>query len=431
MNNIYLVTEECLSNCQIETLCEEYLSSIKAQYSFTDLKIAQLSQNKYEIVGATSNLHNKFYIVIAKGNGSFVDVLLYDEETLVDLNKKKPKIACEITKNLPSSKESGNMTTQRLSKWATIASDRLFDDAKKIYLIDYKTQITSKEVNKSNDTSFAIMKVYEVEILFKKIGSTAVTRYIPRKKINCLKDFEHNGRSNKLNIENNVVTMQTNFYNNKSTKSGNHDPNIGWVSGVVGAIRLFDNNIAIKVVSNRPPQEILGTNKLSKVLRENEAKIEYGDNLFEAPIQNRKKEYWTPETTGEKLSSISMEYGLRNVDKQVIFSNHAGCEKSFVLTRTGTYEQPKGGAGLPDLVYIDNNQLIVVEAERHVNYEGGLKQVHKEQFKEWIKRELCSYRGMTVEVFLSTNKEKDNRQHVLYDGYGNYNHTTPVYTINL
>lgn len=431
MNNIYLATEECITDNQIKFICSKYFESIGAKFSYSKFKFKQLSQNTYEVSGVTSNMHDKVFIIIAKGNGSFIDILLYDEPTSIDLNKKSPKIACEVTKNLPNGKESNNMTSQRLSKWATIRNNPLFVSTRKMYLIDYKRQIKKSEVNNSNDKGFAIMSAYGVEIFFKSVEDTKCVNYIPSAKISKLSDLSHSGRTNKVIINQSDVVIETNLYKNKTKKSGYHDPNTGWLTGIVGAIRLFDKNISITIKSNRPTGEVLGQNKLSKVLNEANAKMKYGSLTVSAPKQTNKKAYWTPETVGEKLGSISLEFDLRNQGKQVIFSNHAGCEKSFVKTKSNSLEQSQKGRGIPDIVYLDNGKLIAVEAEKHKNYQGGLKQVRQKEFKDWILREFSSYDGYEVEVYISTNKENDNRKHVIYDGFGNYNSTKPVYKLTL
>lgn len=80
---------------------------------------------------------------------------------------------------------------------------------------------------------------------------------------------------------------------------------------------------------------------------------------------------------------------------------------------------------------MDGNKIIAVEAEQYKNYKAGIKQVKQKQFKKWIFRELSTYTGKTVEVFVSTNKKGDKRKHVIYDGFGNFQTTKPVYTIQL
>lgn len=429
-NKIFLVTEECTTNTQIMFICTKYFNSIGSSITFDNIQFQQESNNLYKISGIESDTHKEFYMVIARGSGSFVDVLLYDEPSSENLNAKSPKIACEITKN--SLKESGNMTSQRLAKWATIQSDPLFEKTQRIYLIDHKTSITAKQVNKWNDRSFALMNLLGTEIYFKEVDSEIATKYIPKTTFNTLKDLSYKGSSNKVSITPNLVTLETNLYNNKTEKSGWNDPNTGWLSGIVAAIRTFDKSIPIEINSNRPTEEILGQNKLSSILFEAQAKMKYNNIAASAPKQTSEKAYWEPEVTGEKLGSISFELDLRNQGKEVIFSNHAGCEKSYVRNSNGHLQQSQKGKGIPDLVYLDQNKIYVVEAEQYINYESGLKQVKASEFRQWIKRELSSYTGYKVEVYVSTNKKNDTRLHVLYDGFGKYNtQTKPVYTINL
>tara|TARA_R110002012_G_C11612330_1_gene608265 strand:- start:401 stop:1696 length:1296 start_codon:yes stop_codon:yes gene_type:complete len=431
MNNIYLVTEECITDTQIKFLCNKYFKSINEKISFGQMKFSQESKNIWKISGIKAKSKKDFYILVARGSGSFLDVLLYDEPSIEDLNKKSPKIACEITKNSP--KESGNMTSQRLGKWATIQNDQLLKTTQKIYLIDHKKEIKTEDVTNTNDRSFGIMSLFGVDIHFKQIDSEISTVYVPKTKINGLADLNRSGGrvTNKVSVGKNLINIETNFYNNKKKKSGNNDPNTGWISGVVGAIRILDKNIAITIKSNRPTDEILGQNKLSKILNEASAKITFNNIIATAPKQTGDKTYWAPEDTGEKLGSISMEFNLRNQGKKILFSNHAGCEKSYVTSKDGELQQPKKGEGIPDLVYLDGDKIIAIEAEQHQNYKAGIKQVKQKQFKLWIVREFSSYSGKTVEVFVSTNKRGDTRKHVIYDGFGNFQSAKPVYRIQL
>jgi hypothetical protein len=431
MNNIYLVTEECITDSQIKFLCNRYFKSINEKISFGQMSFSQESTNIWKISGIKAKSKKDFYILIARGSGSFLDVLLFDEPSIEDLNKKSPKIACEITKN--SLKESGNMTSQRLGKWAAIQNDILFKETERIYLIDHKKQISPKDVTGTNDRSFGIMSLFGVGIYFKQLDSEIGTVYMPKTKINMLADLNRSGGriTNKVSVGKNLIIIETNFYNNKKKKSGLNDPNTGWVCGIIGAIRILDKNIPIILKSNRPTTEIIGKNKLTKILNEASVKIEFNNIAVTTPKQKNTVVYWAPEVVGEKLGSISMEFNLRNQGKKILFSNHAGCEKSYVISSDGNLQQPKKGMGIPDLVYSDGNKIIVVEAEQHKNYKAGIKQVKQKEFKKWIFRELSSYIGKTVEVFVSTNKNGDKRKHVIYDGFGWNQAAKPVYTIQL
>jgi len=427
---IIIATEECATNNQIKFIINEYFKSIGITVAFDNIQLLQTSENLYKISGIKSGSHEGFYLLIANGSGSFVDMLLYDEPSIDNLNTKSPKIAMEVTKNSP--KEAGNMTSQRLSKWATIKNDPLFKQTRKIYLIDHKKKIVAKDVGLANDRTFAIMNLLGAEVYFKEIRSAIASKYTPRKTFNTLPCLSYRGTANKVSITPSLVTIETNFYKNKTNKTGHHDPNVGWVCGMVAAIRTFDKSISIVVEANCPPKHILGQNKLSRVLFEAQVKIKYNNVTESAPKPTSKKVYWVPETTGEKIGSISLEFDLRNKGKKVIFSNHAGCEKSYVCTNKGALIPPKKGKGIPDLVYHDSGKrIIVVEAEQHTNYKSGLSQVNKTAFREWITKMLGSYSGYIVEIYISTNKKNDTRQYVIYDGFGKYNKTEPVYTMNL
>ena len=438
MDNIYLVSEEQLTYENIEIILRKHFEAKLETCIKTNVSVSQTSINTYKVHGIRSNNVSNIELIIARGSGSFVDVLVYREQTSDDLNKKTPTEIWEITKNAPGKGESGNMTSQRLSKIVSINNSGM-SGVPFYYLIDHNETISESDVNKSNATTLGYFQALGANILFTTQDSTEATEYYPKNVPKSLKDLEHNGRVNFCNIDKaGNVTLKSNLYKNKKTKSGSHDPNVGWVCGMIGLCSKL-NSKSIVLESNRDISSFKAENKLIKVLNHYNVEVSYNGKKLVLPKSKKQQDYWSPETTGEKLSTISLHYKALNNGLDPIFHNHAGCEKGYVKRITSELVQPAGGKGLPDFVYADHVKkiLYVIEGEREDNYLSGLKQVKDPEFKNWIKRELSTYQGYSAEAYIVTNgTANSNNVHNFYSTQENNLHffnknAKPVYTISL
>jgi len=436
-NIIYLVTEEFLSIDNIKIILTKHFEAKKYQYLFKNLSVEQIAINKYEVTGVFCNQIKKIFLYIAKGSGSFVDVLVYEKTDDTNLNKQDPDSFWEITKNAP--KESGNMTSQRLAKVSSV-HQQYGNKIPFYYLIDYHTKLTDNDVNTTADREFGKFEAMGATVLFTYKGSITTHKYNSKQVIKVLQDLKHSGKTNKISIDSkgNVV-LETNLFKNKKTKTGIHDPNVGWFCGGCYLANKFGAS-SVTLNSNKDLSKLTGSNKLIKTLNYYNVKVKYQGKLICIPKSENSIDYWSMEESGEKLTTISLHQEVLNQGKDIIFSNHAGCEKSFLKLPNGKQKQIKGNVrGLPDLVYADhkNKILFVIEGEREVNYAQGLKQVKSKSFKKWIYQQLSDYKGYTVKVYIATNGTKnDKEKHNLYSTAKNNlkafnNKAKPVYTIQL
>ena len=286
--NIYLVTEESLSIPNIKLILKkQFIKSVDTYLFGSKIIITQSDANTYEIGGVASRNYNKFYMKIAKGNTSFVDVLVYESENPADLLTKRPSSAWEITKNLPNSSESGNMTSQRLCKFPFIKY-RWGEEVDCKYLIDYLRDIKDADVNKSNERSFALLSAMGVEIFFSNVSSDECRRYIPKQRVISIGDLYYSGKTNKVYDKNNAVNIETNLWNNKKHKRGEHDPNKGWLGAMVFLFRKAGYTGKIIVHSNRPLGYFKDNdNKITKILNRENVTVRYQGNSFK---MNKPKE---------------------------------------------------------------------------------------------------------------------------------------------
>ncbi len=113
-----------------------------------------------------------------------------------------------------------------------------------------------------------------------------------------------------------------------------------------------------------------------------------------------------------------MENYYVNLGWEVLFTNHAGCGKSYV-SANGEYYKTKKSKGLPDLVLYNKSQnlLYVIEAEQSKNYKKGIKQVKDVEFSKFIDREILPHlpSGVKSEKYLCTYGKYNNEPEVIFN----------------
>jgi len=113
-----------------------------------------------------------------------------------------------------------------------------------------------------------------------------------------------------------------------------------------------------------------------------------------------------------------MENYYVNRGWKVLFTNHAGCGKSYVNIGDKYYKTKKS-KGLPDLVLYNESQrlLYVIEAEQSKNYKKGIVQVKDAAFTEFIEREILPYlpSDVKVEKYLCTYGRYDQEPEVIFN----------------
>jgi hypothetical protein len=216
------------------------------------------------------------------------------------------------------------------------------------------------------------------------------------------------------------IYIQANLLNGTSSS---HDPGIGYVSSRSYLIRKLDDNIKINIIGHRRDDLFFNKtdNKLINVLKLTGVTIQFENDeciIIERETGLYDKSYWRYSTTGEKIASILMEKIYENNGYKVIFTNHAGCGKSYVKINDEFF-QTTGGSGLPDLVLYksETNELIVIEGETSNNYQKGLKQVKDQNFNDFIQREFINRLpiGLTIKKYLCTYGDYKNEPEVLFN----------------
>ena len=369
-------------------------------------------------------------IIDAPKGGSFVDTLFYTaEHGTIPSPEDEPAFACEITKN--TLVESGNMSDQRSAKFYPLL--KRFPNLECCYYIHTIDPIQLKG-NNIHSRAFRRMLTCGVDVVFGTNSGYAVPDLEPYEN---LVDFMTNGvssrpKTNRIQLQENVVEISTNL--NKNGKMM-HDPNIGWVSSVLQTLARLGYQGSVSIVEHNLEQPIIesalrGRSKFVKLLRDTARQFSSlsvkGIDSVVSPgtgtYQNGS--YWKFANTGEKINSIQTEILLRSHGEEVVFTNHAGCEKSYLLLPDGRRiavpkKDSNGALGLPDLITKSGNVLKVLEAETSKNLKGkvgkGYDQVDDPKFINFVNKLVNEwYTDCRAEVYLSTfGKDTINESGVL------------------
>lgn len=168
-----------------------------------------------------------------------------------------------------------------------------------------------------------------------------------------------------------------------------HDPNIGALTIIAAVLKKLGWTKKIEIIMHGLTQDCIGkTNKFIKIA--NILNIELED--LDVPKVELPKNYWHYETKGEKLGTIFIHLVVENFTKNYsIFENHAGCEKSYFVTKTGEHlplgkysdkNSYKSGDKskiifIPDLVLLDisENEVITIEGKTYSNRKNGIEEL--------------------------------------------------------
>ena len=398
------------------------IGDVKYDLTVSDSKIF------FKISGIKSFQYSEFYygLVSRSGNG-FVDFLFYEGDQ-PPVENSIPIAAAEATKN--NSKDSGNMNSQRapkkisiLEKWGNIPFAYLIANP-------WDIQKTKKYFSHAHahNCDFATIEYFGTDILISKIDKLGYEKYKNPVQFNSIQEvceFEGLKKSksgfipSRVFCGEDVVQVQANLYKEK----GNHDPGEGYVASRAYLCRLLDSNVEIQIVNHNRPIEYFKkkNNKLINVLKIVGVTVVFPDGetlVIEKQPGIYEKDYWEYSTRGEKISSIVMENYYVNRGWKVLFTNHAGCGKSYVNIGDEYYKTKKS-KGLPDLVLYNESQnlLYVIEAEQSKNYKKGIVQVKDPAFSEFIDREILSRlpSGVKVEKYLCTYGRYDQEPEVIFN----------------
>ncbi|WP_416862840.1 hypothetical protein [Helicobacter ganmani] len=444
--NLWILTEERPKLEVLEVIIQRFLADSKWCAFVDNLRILPVVEDSkftftYEIIGVKCNQIQKIFLEIVSGTSSFVDYLVFFQEHKPTQNDT-PLYLIEETKTDDS--ESRNTGVyQRITKF--VYANFFYPNSQKIML--YNLRVKQKE--KPTRTSIfgtRILKTLGVEILGKSFKDDEILK--PFVSIKELIDFK--SKMQKAPKGNVPITIEVcdsklsdillpsddiSIYTPPSkiqisarlVKNGRlaHDPNIGAISGIAGALRKLGFKGEIEIISHGLNQAQVGTkNKFIQIANLLNLSLT-GLTIPKIEIQNIsfcKKAYWHYEREGEKLATIFIHLLVENFSSgKAIFENHAGCEKGYFITSDNEYialqkyenrQLYKAGdknaiVFIPDLILLDpkNLEIINIEGKTYENRHKGIEELKNYDFieNEYIKKYYPTYKIV--------------RSVVLYGGY--------------
>lgn len=391
MDNIWLLTEERPKPSVILQIIEMYCTDFDDEIIFEkEIKIKPIIQNgkfifTYVIEGLKVEKAENIFIKTISGYSSSVDFLLFKQENPPKENdlSEIPLMAIEETKT--SDDESRNTgVSQRVSKFVYLRS---FYRNVKMYML-YNEELEARPNKKPSTTS-----IFGTNILLSMgvtiIGKDTSKWFAPFKSLDELIRFKSDMREPPKGN----VPVRITKYADKIEVSGRlsnpsyagnigHDPNIGTLSMIGVGLRLFGWRGNIVITLHGVSQEYLTNNPTNKFLY-NCSLLNMTLDGLEMPSVALPDYYWHYERKSEKVASILLHLTCLYSGIEGIYENHAGCERSYFKTRTGSLiALPKKDTDgknllLPDVVLCDDivREIYNVEGKKFTTLKQGLKEI--------------------------------------------------------
>lgn len=429
--NLWILTEECPTKEIIEVIFKELQIDKNICFFANQIRIIPILDNKdatfaykyftftYEVIGIHCEAIGKIYIKIVSGYSSFVDYLVF-------LQNSEPKpcdtpiYAIEETKTDDS--ESRNTGVfQRCSKFVYI--NMMYDQSVK-KIMYYSLKIEQKETpTDTNVFGSRLLATIGVKILGKVLNAEQLKPFSNIQEVIDAKNRMRRPPKGNVPIlitqtSDDCIQISGRLYKSNSLS---HDPNIGALSIIANVLRSLGWNKSIEITQHGLSQHhIKGKNKF--VLIANHLNICL-ENLS-LDIKPTYPMYWKYDNTGEKLASIFIHLITEEFTNGVsIFDNHAGCEKSYFSSADGTcyplgkYKNRdlyKSGdksqiIHIPDLIILDpdRKEIINIEGKTYENRLKGISELDNYDAIEslYIKKEYPQY---TIERTVVIYGSKEN-----------------------
>ena len=389
---LWILTEERPKKEVVSQILKKFSEEQGVPASFDSLRIIPIldeSSNftsEYKILGVKSPTIENIYLSIISGSSSFVDYLVYFQDSKPD-PKERPLYAIEETKTDDS--ESRNTGVfQRATKFVYL--EVFHPGVDKTML--YNLQIDQKaEPTQTNIFGTRCFRTLGVQFMGKTDNAASLSGWSSIHELIEFKDQMRKPPAGNVPILIKQVNKDLISISGRLVKSGglSHDPNIGALSLIAATLRNLGWTKRIQIIEHGlTKQMVRPKNKFVQIA--NHLKIELdGINLPSAYLPG---EYWEYETTGEKLGSIFIHLVVEEFSEGFsIYENHAGCERGYFYTadrkplavgkrlsnEDGVMLKNAEKIAIPDLVIFDTkrSEMINIEGERSVNVEAGIKQI--------------------------------------------------------
>lgn len=427
-NTIWLLTEEKPKIHVVKTILElHYKFEENPGEEQTIIPLIKEKGNegqfdfRYELKGITIPDVNHIYIKIVSGHSSFVDYLIFDQQS-EPLPADLPKYVVEETKT--DDKESRNTNAyQRSSKF--VFCEYYYDKTIPKYML-YDYSDGNREISGTATHKFGMRMLKTIGVNLIGINDTYLAFDNLNEFINVKNEIAKNGRSHnvplsitKVNDKLLQVSAKLDKGSGKSKNRISNDPSIGAVSIICAVLRKLGWKHNIELINHNLLEQNVSMkkgNKLLFIMKKLDITFK-GFNLDWNSIDNNIN-YWRYNTTSEKIASIFYHIYMDNYwkNKKCIFDNHAGCGKSYFLTKSGAHISIDKKTPIPDLVIYDSerNHIDVIEAEKSENYHKALLQL--EGFEKFIDEYIKVYYGSNITISKSvlTYGKNENPENIFY-----------------
>ena len=430
--NLYILGEESPSH-EILTVISWYLGkNIEVDIKNVKYEFCPINGNLFFEVNGVSigNYEKIYYSMVSSIGNSFVDYMIFEDNNLPKPDSK-PIAAVEATKNSP--RESGNMSDQRAPKMIAL-KEKYGRDFRCAYLINHPNTIEHNIsiCNHTHDCAFAAMNSIGVEVIFSQYNKVGYKQYQVPFKYNTVNDLisMESQKKKRAGTQSRVICRGKGIYDiqvNLFKSYGNHDPGEGYLASRAYILRKLEPNANINIINHgrdkkyfeRKDNKLINCLKyvgVTATIEDSKVVVEKNENIYD-------KSYWEYTKTGEKNASIVLEQVLIKQGKEILFTNHAGCGKSYIELNN-EFLQAKKTKGIPDIVAFDRekNTLIVIEGETSKNYKKGITQVLNPAFDSFIRNEFVSRLGeVEVKKYLCTFGVYNNEPEVIFNLTSDYN----------
>jgi len=275
---------------------------------------------------------------------------------------------------------------QRGSKFVFI---KAFSRDVKLYML-YNDELDSREDKKPSDTS-----IFGTNILL-TLGVDIVGKGVDKwfKPFSSLSEIINFKSQMRKPPESNVPIEITRFDDRievsgrlaKPATAGNiaHDPNIGALSMITGAIRRLGWEKPIVITHHGAKQEYVTRNKNNKFLYICSILKLQLDGITMPKNTSVPKNYWYYERHSEKMASILLHVACEYYGVNGIYQNHTGCERGYFKTKEGVLialpKKDSGGVNnlyLPDLILYDEKTdvVVLIEGKRLDTLNDGIAEI--------------------------------------------------------
>lgn len=419
MKNLWILTEERPKKEVLKKIITKVCFDNRFSLKYDNRIIIKplIKENKfqflYELLGVFSEDINRILIKEVSGNSSFVDFLIFYQET-EPIQEDKPIYAIEETKTDDS--ESRNTGVyQRCSKFVYV--DLYYPNCKKIML--YNLKVIPKQPTETNIFGTRMLLTLGVEIIGKDLDDNIFKKF---RDIDELIRFKDNmRRAPKGNIPILITKGEGAIkVSGRLWKAGglSHDPNIGALSLISKTLRELGWEGDIIITKHGLSQNHLTRrNKFIKIA--NEIGIKLQD--LRLPKSELSEGYWHYDNNSEKIGTIFLHLiceELQNV--RSIYENHAGCERGYFYTKDNKpialhkYIKNKKEQGkipkIPDLIISDdeNKEILNLEGKTYNNLNDGLRDIKLFDTieKEYINIYYPDYKIIRGVVLFGGNENK-------------------------